>query len=294
MPVRVPSPRVKSNLADSSQRFPPQTWLKSSQTQKPTENSLPVDYTSWSSLEIEQDKRQKGASNAKSSSKQPSSSYYSVSHSAERAFEPSLTVSQRRRAQNRASQRAFRERKERHVKNLEQQLEDLHQRYEEVLHAYALQKEEIANLRAELQGHYVENGTLQVPHNSPLEFASTVRSQSFDAETDALQFPQTESFTIHSASMTPTSNFESQNGGSRASTSEERTPFGSLLPLTPAEPFDASNMFRPSNSYFSAEESSQCYGSTHPGEAQPQDFSSSDFSKEFALNPTSDIFEGWR
>lgn len=43
---------------------------------------------------------------------------------------------QRRRAQNRASQRAFRERKEKHVQRLEQQLEDLETKHRELTKSY--------------------------------------------------------------------------------------------------------------------------------------------------------------
>jgi FtsZ-binding cell division protein ZapB len=43
---------------------------------------------------------------------------------------------QRRRAQNRASQRAFRERKEKHVQRLEQQLEELETKHRELTKSY--------------------------------------------------------------------------------------------------------------------------------------------------------------
>jgi AP-1-like transcription factor len=69
-----------------------------------------------------------------------------------------LTSTQRRRAQNRASQRAFRERKEKHVKGLEHQLEDLHEKHQDLLQSYTRQADEvtklndrIAELNAELQ-----------------------------------------------------------------------------------------------------------------------------------------------
>ncbi|KAL9128339.1 MAG: hypothetical protein Q9217_002969 [Psora testacea] len=63
----------------------------------------------------------------------------------------------RRRAQNRASQRAFRERKERHVQHLEHELEvletkhhNLEKSYSEVEGAHAKLKREVEGLREEL------------------------------------------------------------------------------------------------------------------------------------------------
>lgn len=65
----------------------------------------------------------------------------------------------RRRAQNRASQRAFRERKERHVQQLEQQLAQLDSKYQTLDQSYSdlvishhKLQEEVAQLRCELEG----------------------------------------------------------------------------------------------------------------------------------------------
>ncbi|KAJ9611508.1 hypothetical protein H2200_004692 [Cladophialophora chaetospira] len=64
----------------------------------------------------------------------------------------------RRRAQNRASQRAFRERKEKHVKGLETQLELLHEKHQDLLCSYNKQSDsmmklnrKIAKLKSDLQ-----------------------------------------------------------------------------------------------------------------------------------------------
>jgi hypothetical protein len=57
---------------------------------------------------------------------------------------------QRRRAQNRASQRAFRERKERHVKGLESQLELLHEKHQDLLCSYNRQAEGIEKLNSKI------------------------------------------------------------------------------------------------------------------------------------------------
>ncbi|EEP79716.1 predicted protein [Uncinocarpus reesii 1704] len=53
----------------------------------------------------------------------------------------------RRRAQNRASQRAFRERKEKHVKALEDQLQCLHEQHQALLYSYTRQSEEVGRLK---------------------------------------------------------------------------------------------------------------------------------------------------
>ena len=71
--------------------------------------------------------------------------------------DPNLSP-QRRRAQNRASQRAFRERKEKHVQHLEQELETLETKhrtltksYTELDSTHAILKQEVQQLRSELQ-----------------------------------------------------------------------------------------------------------------------------------------------
>ncbi|KIW94306.1 uncharacterized protein Z519_05622 [Cladophialophora bantiana CBS 173.52] len=56
----------------------------------------------------------------------------------------------RRRAQNRASQRAFRERKEKHVKGLERQLEDLHEKHQDLLQSYTRQADEVTKLNGRI------------------------------------------------------------------------------------------------------------------------------------------------
>ncbi|KAK2741833.1 hypothetical protein FQN55_008120 [Onygenales sp. PD_40] len=57
----------------------------------------------------------------------------------------------RRRAQNRASQRAFRERKEKHVKGLESQLHDLHSKHQDLIHNYSRQTEEVQRLNSRIR-----------------------------------------------------------------------------------------------------------------------------------------------
>ncbi|GAD95284.1 predicted protein [Paecilomyces variotii No. 5] len=62
----------------------------------------------------------------------------------------------RRRAQNRASQRAFRERKEKHVKGLEHQLRDLHEKHQSLLHSYSRQADEVRRLNERIKSLSVE------------------------------------------------------------------------------------------------------------------------------------------
>lgn len=70
---------------------------------------------------------------------------------------PNKLSLQRRRAQNRASQRAFRERKEKHVQHLEEQLEDLETKHRTLAKSYTdldsthdKLKREVKQLRGEL------------------------------------------------------------------------------------------------------------------------------------------------
>ncbi|EFQ97130.1 hypothetical protein MGYG_00173 [Nannizzia gypsea CBS 118893] len=64
---------------------------------------------------------------------------------------PVSSMHLRRRAQNRASQRAFRERKEKHVKGLESQLQALHEQHQSLLQSYNSQANEVESLRKKVQ-----------------------------------------------------------------------------------------------------------------------------------------------
>jgi predicted nuclease with TOPRIM domain len=74
-------------------------------------------------------------------------------------------LKQRRRAQNRASQRAFRERKEKHVKGLEHQLEDLHEKHQDLLQSYARQTDEVSKLNNRISELDAELTTLRSCHD---------------------------------------------------------------------------------------------------------------------------------
>ncbi|OAL18675.1 hypothetical protein AYO20_11716 [Fonsecaea nubica] len=56
----------------------------------------------------------------------------------------------RRRAQNRASQRAFRERKEKHLRNLKATLEQLGQKHRRLLDSYSQQAETVTKLKSQI------------------------------------------------------------------------------------------------------------------------------------------------
>ncbi|KAM5455146.1 hypothetical protein MaudCBS49596_001786 [Microsporum audouinii] len=73
----------------------------------------------------------------------------------------------RRRAQNRASQRAFRERKEKHVKGLESQLQALHEQHQSLLQSYNSQANEIESLRKRVQE------LMKLPNNVQFSDSST-------------------------------------------------------------------------------------------------------------------------
>ncbi|PFH58210.1 hypothetical protein XA68_14009 [Ophiocordyceps unilateralis] len=82
--------------------------------------------------------------------------------------------SQRRRAQNRASQRAYRERKEQRIRDLEQQVRDLEQRQQSLIQAYESLQLDYSRLRAgldhndaEYQLHSAEHDTDRYRHTNP-------------------------------------------------------------------------------------------------------------------------------
>ncbi|KIV92974.1 hypothetical protein PV10_04224 [Exophiala mesophila] len=56
----------------------------------------------------------------------------------------------RRRAQNRASQRLFRERKLQYVKGIETQLEELNEKYQDLLVSFKIQADDNAELRSRI------------------------------------------------------------------------------------------------------------------------------------------------
>lgn len=69
--------------------------------------------------------------------------------------------SHRRRAQNRASQRAFRDRKEKHVKQLEDKLRDLENKNKDLSQSYESLQLEYTNVKQELERLSEENQSLR-------------------------------------------------------------------------------------------------------------------------------------
>ena len=59
-----------------------------------------------------------------------------------------LILYQRRRAQNRASQRAFRERMEKYANNLGHQVEELHEKHQSLLQSYDKQADQVSQLNS--------------------------------------------------------------------------------------------------------------------------------------------------
>lgn len=77
-----------------------------------------------------------------------------------------MDFQQRCCAPNRASQRAFRERKERYVRELESQLQVLQQRYKDLLKSYLEKTEKVAKLKQQIQELTAEIDKLPSPQTS--------------------------------------------------------------------------------------------------------------------------------
>jgi len=95
----------------------------------------------------------------------------------------------RRRAQNRASQRAFRQRKEQHVKSLEHQLEDLHEKHQDLLHSYTCQADEVSKLNSRIRELTAEVQALRSTSSSQAQpFSDLLPPDKFD-KFDAFSCP---------------------------------------------------------------------------------------------------------
>jgi len=122
---------------------------------------IPVEYTGSSTLD-ERDRRRRRTSTSSSKDKEAL---------------PNMHL--RRRAQNRASQRAFRERKERHVKGLEHQLEDLHDKHQDLLQSYTRKADEVSKLNTRISELNSEIEHLRT--SSDLSFSDFLTPNKFDA-----------------------------------------------------------------------------------------------------------------
>ena len=113
-------------------------------------NQLPVEYNSTTASLDQTDRRRRrsdSTSTATKDNKETIPNMHLVGRQALQMISSGTNrLVQRRRAQNRASQRAFRERKEKHVKGLERQLEDLHEKHQDLLQSYTRQADEVTRL----------------------------------------------------------------------------------------------------------------------------------------------------
>jgi len=125
----------------------------------PQAGRIPVEYTGSSTLD-DRDRRRRRASVAKDKENIPN-------------------MHLRRRAQNRASQRAFRERKEKHVKGLEHQLEDLHDKHQDLLQSYSRQADEVAKLNSRI--HELSSEIEMLRTQSDVSFSELLTPEKFDA-----------------------------------------------------------------------------------------------------------------
>ncbi|OAP63982.1 hypothetical protein AYL99_03209 [Fonsecaea erecta] len=94
----------------------------------------------------------------------------------------------RRRAQNRASQRAFRERKEKHLRSLKSTLENLAEKHQKLLDSYSQQSEIVAKLKGRVADLYTQLAALSTYSEQDTDTAIfriprplTTEFQQFDA-----------------------------------------------------------------------------------------------------------------
>ncbi|KIW12168.1 hypothetical protein PV08_09443 [Exophiala spinifera] len=123
---------------------------------------IPVDYSNSDSLDqSDRRRRRRGSTSAPAKEKETI---------------PNMHL--RRRAQNRASQRAFRERKEKHVKGLERQLEDLHEKHQDLLQSYTRQADEVGRLTGRISELNAELNALRACQDQ--SFSEMLMPDKFD------------------------------------------------------------------------------------------------------------------
>lgn len=97
-------------------------------------------------------------------------------------------VHSRRRAQNRASQRAFRDRKEKHMRELEQRLAELDTRHTDLSRSYESLQNEYTSVKQELDKLRKENARLENLSGSSKHYSSKDWEQSKGEILDPLLF----------------------------------------------------------------------------------------------------------
>jgi AP-1-like transcription factor len=144
----------------------------------PQATRIPVEYTGSSTLDDRDRRRRRTSVSTKEKENVPN--MHLVSTSNPFSYELELTSEwQRRRAQNRASQRAFRERKEKHVKGLEHQLEDLHDKHQDLLSSYSRQADEVSKLNARIQD--LTSELEMIRSSNDMSFSELLTPEKFDA-----------------------------------------------------------------------------------------------------------------
>ncbi len=122
------------------------------------------------------------------SEKAVSSHVHSVCSIIEKRKHSKINVVQRRRAQNRASQRAFRDRKEKHMRELEQRLGELEGRHTDLSRSYESLQLEYTNVKQELDKLRKENARLENSSGSSRHCSSKEWDESKGEILDPLLF----------------------------------------------------------------------------------------------------------
>jgi len=105
-------------------------------------------------------------------------------------------VHSRRRAQNRASQRAFRDRKEKHTKELGQRLEDLELKHQHLMRSYEDLQAKYENAREKLEMLSNDNEIFGDPLDSPTYADSRLMK---NGDLNSLFFDESDTFLFHGA-----------------------------------------------------------------------------------------------
>ena len=130
------------------------------------------------------------------------------------------TFFQKRKAQNRAAQRAFRERKEKHLKDLEDQVEELKKKSDDTSNENVLLKAQVDRLQIELT-EYRKKFSTTVLQTSPFGGNNGVARNSWDSGNNfKFEFPN---FSIHNDKTRSASSGQDFNRNARSPTQPNRS-----------------------------------------------------------------------
>ncbi|KIX09472.1 uncharacterized protein Z518_00552 [Rhinocladiella mackenziei CBS 650.93] len=132
----------------------------------------------------------------------PSANSANVAGSTESEKETVDNAKKRRRAQNRASQRAFRERKEKHIKGLEYQLENLNEMHQDLLQSYHKQANHIEKLNRRISQLQAEIKTVK-PCNGQKPHSHTNSHPPIPDSFDAFSFTSNAGLQLYNSTQTP-------------------------------------------------------------------------------------------